>query len=183
LINEQHIINGTASLNSNSPSFSSSGTSTATSSLILTPTNTNGTNNIKSFNNNRINEQMNGQAYKMNGHLLNLSDSLVQVDYDNHRNIQNGYIKCSNLNEINNEANINSNNNNNNTLILNHATNKKQAKIIANQNGHSIANGFLNKYPKVRQNSMSKSMQHFKGFNLSKFLNKNVPYLSIVCMM
>jgi len=125
---------------------------------------------------------MNGQTYKMNGHLMNLSDSLVQVDYDNHRNIQNGYIKCLNLNEINNEANINSNNNNN-TLILNHATNKKQAKIIANQNGHSIANGFLNKYPKVRQNSMSKSMHHFKGFNLSKFLIKKCPHLSIVCMM
>ncbi len=145
LLNELNIINGTASLNSNSPSFSSSGTSTATSSLVLTPTNGNG--NVKFVNNNNTN---NGQIYKINGHLMNLNDSFIQIDYDNHRNMQNGHIKCSTSSEFKNEIN-------NNKLTLNTNNNKK----IANQNVHSIANGFLNKYPRVRQNSMSKSTSHF----------------------
>ena len=155
LVNELNIINGTASLNSNSPSFSSSGTSTATSSLVLTPTNANGINSVKLLNNNnntnnRNNEQTTSQIYKINGNLMNLNDSFIQIDYDNHRNIQNGQIKCSTSSEFKNETN-------NNGIMLNHANNKLQPKIISNQNGHSIANGFLNKYPRVRQNSMSKS--------------------------
>lgn len=135
-------------MNSNSPSFSSSGTSTATSSLVLTPTNANG--NVKFVNNNNNNTN-NGQIYKINGHLMNLNDSFVQIDYDNHRNMPNGQIKCSTSSEFKNETN-------NNKLMLNTNNNKK----IANQNGNSIANGFLNKYPRVRQNSMSKSTSHFK---------------------
>ena len=105
-----------------------------------------------------MNNDASNQIYKINAHLLNLNDSFIQIDLESHQKMQQQQKYQHEINNNNNNNTHNHANTNGSNIMLNMTNNNKKA---AKQSNGQSTNGFLNKYPRVRQNSMSKSHINF----------------------